>query len=278
MVRGISVHVGVNEVDPVHYQGWSGPLRACEADAEDMQSLATDRGFTAKTFLTKKAIRDSLLTAIDKAAKSLKSGDIFFLSYSGHGGQVPDLNGDETDLLDETWCLYDGQLIDDELRVKWSQFKQGVRILLISDSCHSGTVSRAPLSLSAPPTGFEAVNLGIEGARYRCMPTEAAAKTYRTNRAFYDQIQRDLPATPPPVEASVRLISGCQDNQLSLDGTFNGLFTGQLLRAWSSGHFVGNYSELHKTVLSQMPATQSPNHDVFGGPNQAYDDETPFTI
>jgi hypothetical protein len=278
MATGISVHIGVNEVDPVHYQGWSGPLNACEADAEDMQALASDSGFSAKIFKTKKATRDSVIAAIDAAADALQSGDIFLLTYSGHGGQVPDRNHDETDLRDETWCLYDGQLIDDELLFLWSKFKEGTRILLLSDSCHSGTVSRAPIGMPAAPSGFEAANLGIEAAQYRCMPTEAAAKTYRTNRTFYDTIQRNLPSTPPAVKARVRLISGCQDNQLSLDGTFNGLFTGQLLRVWSSGHFQGNYEQFHKAILTQMPATQSPNHFVFGAADSAYDDEKPFTV
>ena len=30
---GLSLHVGLNAVDPAHYAGWSGPLNACEADA-----------------------------------------------------------------------------------------------------------------------------------------------------------------------------------------------------------------------------------------------------
>ena len=33
--KGVSLHVGLNKVDPQHYAGWSGPLNACEADAED---------------------------------------------------------------------------------------------------------------------------------------------------------------------------------------------------------------------------------------------------
>ena len=56
------------------------------------------------------------------------------LSYSGHGGQLPDLNDDEPDQEDETWCLYDGQVVDDELSELYSHFKQGVRILVLSDS------------------------------------------------------------------------------------------------------------------------------------------------
>lgn len=44
------------------------------------------------------------------------------LSYSGHGGQLPDLNGDESDGRDETWCFFDGELVDDELYNSFSQF------------------------------------------------------------------------------------------------------------------------------------------------------------
>ena len=38
--KGMSLHIGVNSVNPDHYGGWSGPLNACEADAEDLMSLA----------------------------------------------------------------------------------------------------------------------------------------------------------------------------------------------------------------------------------------------
>ena len=78
-----------------------------------------------------------MLAAIRSAAKSLRAGDLFFLTFSGHGGQVPDVTGDEADKQDETWCLYDGQLIDDELYFELSRFAAGVRILVLSDSCHS---------------------------------------------------------------------------------------------------------------------------------------------
>ena len=38
--RGQSLHIGVNKVDPAHYNGWEGTLAACEFDAEDMRALA----------------------------------------------------------------------------------------------------------------------------------------------------------------------------------------------------------------------------------------------
>src|SRR3954453_23956431 len=96
MSQGISVHVGLNSVDPNQYEGWDGQLTACEADAKDMAALAKKQGFKSSALLltndaTAKGVSDTILGA----AKTLKAGDLFFLSYSGHGGQVKDTNQDE---------------------------------------------------------------------------------------------------------------------------------------------------------------------------------------
>jgi metacaspase-1 len=48
-----------------------------------------------------------------------------------------------SDKKDETWCLYDGELIDDELYNELGGFAAGVRVLVLSDGCHSGSVVRA---------------------------------------------------------------------------------------------------------------------------------------
>jgi hypothetical protein len=52
----------------------------------------------------------------------------------------------------------------------------------------------------------------------------------------------------------VLLISGCRDNQLSLDGVKNGLFTQRLLETWSNGCFNGNYRELHRQIVDNHAA------------------------
>ena len=44
--------------------------------------------------------------------------------------------------MDETWCLYDGMLVDDELVNLFGFFNKKVRVLMVSDSCHSGTLNR----------------------------------------------------------------------------------------------------------------------------------------
>ena len=55
MAKGISLHIGLNAVDPVHYQGWNGQLTACEADAKDMAALAKVQGFASSPLLLTKA-------------------------------------------------------------------------------------------------------------------------------------------------------------------------------------------------------------------------------
>src|SRR5262245_62083793 len=140
MAKGIALTIGLNAVDPAHYGGWSGELNACEADANDMTDIAKSAGFSVKSLLTKAATRSRVIKEVTAASKTLKAGDIYMLSYSGHGGQLPDLNNDESDSKDETWCLYDGELVDDEIYALLGKFAQGVRILVFSDSCHSGTV------------------------------------------------------------------------------------------------------------------------------------------
>src|SRR5262245_48554734 len=137
MPIGAPLHIGLNAVDPKHYSGWDGQLTACEFDANDMQALAKTQGFTKVTKrLTKRATRNRVLADIKAAAAKLKRNDIFFLTYSGHGGQVPNTGNDfEPDGFDETWCLYDGELIDDELYAALDQFDDGVRIFVLCESC-----------------------------------------------------------------------------------------------------------------------------------------------
>lgn len=278
MTQAVSLHIGVNEVDPNHYAGWSGPLQACEADADDYLALAVDRGFEARALLTDAAVRTTVVEGIRDAASRLEEGDMFLLTYSGHGGQIPDSSGDEIDGFDETWCLFDGQLVDDELGALWAAFEPGVRILVISDSCHSGTAVRAPqlVDRRTLTSGPIAEDLGIVDAAYRAMPRRESLRTFRRNREFYTELQARLPEPTDPV-ATVRLLSGCQDNQLSLDGSRNGLFTATLLVVWDDGHFRGTYVDFHQQILELMPPNQSPNHMVIGTPSPSYDHEQPFT-
>jgi len=289
--RGLSIHLGLNSVSPAHYEGWSGELQACEADAKDMTALARAAGMTPTTLLTKNATRAKALAAIRGAAQQLKAGDLLFLTYSGHGGQIPDVSGEEEDKLDETWCLFDGELIDDELYLELAKFAQGVRILVFSDSCHSGTVTRARPTM--PPAG-----------RSKMMPPAVAMRTYNKHKKFYDDLQKAVeresraePSVDPDAmlaaahanvsnrlttiatvaKAAVILISGCQDNQTSMDGDHNGAFTEQLLKVWNNGKFKGNYAQFHAAIKAGMLPSQTPNLFTLGSVT-AFAGQQPFTV
>jgi hypothetical protein len=293
--RAMSLHIGLNLVDPKHYGGWSGPLAACEADAKDMLAIAKTQGMASTLLLTRAGTRKAVLAALRGAAAKLARGDLFFLSYSGHGGQVADVSGDEPDKQDETWCLYDSQLIDDELYFELGKFAAGVRILVLSDSCHSGTVTRA--RPEPPPPG----------QRSKLMPAEIGLRVYAQHQAFYDGLQAAVAkaastssnkapiADPDAVlstlsvqgpritaitkrfRAAAILISGCQDNQVALDGDHNGAFTGRLREVWNNGRYKGNYARFHATIKAGMPASQTPNLFLLGDA-AAFVAQAPFSV
>jgi hypothetical protein len=294
--KGIAICLGLNSIDPNHYGGWKGKLIACENDARDMAKIAKDRQYSVSELLTSRATRQAVSAALASAADKLVSGDILMVSYSGHGGQVNDMNGDETDGKDETWCLYDGQLIDDELWGAWARFKPGVRILVLSDSCHSGSVTKA-LALEAFGAALgkrfgnreilekkfdawwngEPSQQTMMDVGFRMLPTPIAKKVYERNKSYYDRIGRNAPREGTRVGATVLLLSGCLDDQLSSDGNKNGLFTATLLSVWDDGHFIGDYPGFHQAIVEEMPDDQSPNYSVVGSPNRDFELQKPFT-
>jgi hypothetical protein len=274
MAKGLSLHLGVNHIDPAHYAGWNGALNACEADARSMETIARGVGFTTTLLLSQEVTRAAVINSLSAAAGALKGGDMMLVTYSGHGGQLPDLTGEEADMKDETWCLYDGQIVDDELHQLYGGFATGVRVLILSDSCHSGSVAKAPESspeLASWPAFVTA----------KFMPDDKARETYQKNAAFYDGLRQRIP--PPDakaaagINASVRLISGCQDHEFSFDGTFNSAFTAALLKVWAAGAFRGDYDTFHREICREL-SRQTPNHYTVGRSDPTYDRQRPFTI
>lgn len=281
MAKGISLHIGLNRVDPAHYQGWDGKLAGCENDARDMDALAEAVGYEPRTMLlTTDATIRKVTDAIKKAAKALAPGDSFFITYSGHGGQVRDTNGDEqgkdvnefgeiADNYDETWLLYDRQLVDDEIYGLWSLFAPKVRVIVLSDSCHSGTVAR--------PAPWDTDN--VDPWPNRRLPIELQDRVYEANKRTYDAVQKKYPSRDAKaVKASVALISGCMDNQTSGDGPKNGRFTGRLLDVWRDGNFNGSLAELHKIIVAGMPAYQTPNYYRVGAADRGLSRRPAFRV
>ena len=190
-------------------------------------------------------------------AGELEPGDIFFLTYSGHGGQVTNLNPEddpEEDDLDETWCLYDRELIDDELFGLLATFKPGVRVVICSDSCHSGTVDRGDPPDDDLPTAKQ-------------LPMSVAIATEKAHQAEYDELQKKVPKERlAAMAATVVLLSGCQDHQFSRDGRVNGAFTGALLKAWKEPSSRKSLQSLLTAAAAGIPKDydQVPNFTVIG--------------
>lgn len=267
--KGISLHLGLNAVDPAHYQGWDGALGGCEPDARDMKAIADAKGFRSTLILTREATSARLFSELRNAATQLTAGDFLLLTYSGHGGQVPNTNGDdESDNLDETWCLFEREVIDDELYAAYTRFAPGVRILVLSDSCHSGTVTKLkPFNEMAPKQ------------KARAMPEDKERQVYEAHKTLYDSLQANLPPfNRSNVRATVLLISGCMDNQLSGDLGTNGVFTVGLKRVWNNGAFEGDYRAFHRAICDIMPINQTPNLFTYGADNAGFLAQRPFAI
>ncbi len=278
MAKGISIHIGMNYFDPEHYNGNDGQLRTCEKDCLDMQELAVSQNFDASIiFLNEEGTRDAVSQAIADASEKLVSGDMLFVSYSGHGASIPDVNGDEEDGKDESWCLFDGFFLDDELYALWTRFAEGVRIMVVSDSCHSGTVVK-----SAP--GENAEDMIVS----KNFPEGEAKKVYLAHKGFYQKIKAEAVASKDKeVKASVKLIAGCQDIESSyvLPQDENSLLTKELNRVWDAGQFVGGtpafFEEIResvKAIASENRIYQEPNLFDVGKTNESFNSQKPFGI
>lgn len=287
MARGLAIHIGLNAVDPGRYGGWDGALSGCVPDARALRALAARRGFATTMLLDGQATAQAVLGSITDAAGALAGGDALLVTYSGHGGQIEDTADEERDGLDETWVLHDRQLLDDELYAAWGRFRSGVRILVLSDSCHSGSVTRLRFyqALYGEPATREAARAAAHAAdaaqpsRFRVMPEARAQADHRANRDLYDRIQWAHPAGDRgDVAASVILISGCQDNQLSGDLPDGGVFTRALLRVWDGGRFSGGYRQFHRRIGAVMPPSQTPNLFMVGAVDRAFENQVPFTL
>ena len=255
--RGMSLHLGLNTVDPGHYAGWDGRLIACEADAHAMESLAGAEGYEPKKLLTQDATREAVVGEIKRAASELAAGDMFLFTVSAHGGQLVDFNQDEMDpgdVTDETLCLYDFQLADDEIYMLWSEFKPGVRILMIPDTCHSGSMTRTGAAFLSAQGTFAVPS---PPAGVRMMPKHIGDQVARNNEAAYRAINQSTNAIKEsvimaplssPIRASVLNLGAALDNQFAFDGAQNGAFTGALLSIWNGGAFAGDYRQFRDQI------------------------------
>lgn len=215
-----------------NYLGTENQLGGCINDANRIKDfLLNKQGFTGDniTILTddqedtlKKPTRNNIVTNFNNLILNAKPGDYLFFSYSGHGSGIADRSGDEDDGQDETIVPLDfqqsGLIVDDWFKSMVNLLPKGVKLFSILDSCFSGT-------------GFDLRYLikqqGSSGSY-----TLKESKQYSTTKA------------------EVVMLSGCRDNQTSVDTSVNNVPTGALTQAFLVAIEKGNssYSNLLKKV------------------------------
>lgn len=274
MKQGLSLHVGVNQADPSVFPGAAG-LSGAENDASAMRDFAIDKGFTPEIVTGPQATYDEIVYRLQKHAQNLNKDDFFLFTFAGHGTAEVDTDGDESDNQDEAMLLFDRLLFDDDLRLNiWPCFRQGVRILMVADCCHAGTV----LAKMVPSTireKFAPLKKKIDGVQRRKISTETRRRHIEKFREFYQSIS--IPLLEPQIEASVLLLAACGDIQTAADGT-NGAFTTALLKVLRNDNPL-NYPDLIAKVTTELAAiSQIPVLTPGDPPDVNFMNQKPFTI
>ncbi|MBP1634853.1 MAG: putative Caspase-1, p20 [Acidobacteria bacterium] len=227
--------VGINRYpNPAHR------LRGCVNDVRQMEALLRGPfGFEPGAIVV---LRDEAATAgaIRRELGSLvgrsRDGDILVFHYSGHGSQVPDLDGDESDdRLDEVLCPYDldwsDPLTDDDLGAMAQRMSRRAHLAVVLDCCHSGTGLRDARGGDHPPRGKS-----VPG------PAGVRAAGAASLRRFGERA----------VAAGAVLLAGCRAGQTSadayIDGEYHGAHTFFLCRALAARGYEATYQDVTRAM------------------------------
>lgn len=243
--------IGIND-----YPVPDADLKGCVNDAKAWAKLLVDHFDFPKTdvalLLDKKATKVNIVKGIKALLAGAKRGDVLVLANSGHGTYVADRSGDEP-AYDEAMCPYDirdNLIVDDELRELFAGLARGVRLTVLSDSCHSGSVTRA-----VPP------EFTPNDSRPRFI---APSRVGRRGMAA-DKLRRAKSkhkTTFPESEMGEVLLSGCRSDQFSFDARFGNKHFGAMsftaLGIIAAAKHKITYAELHKQLV---PALVAANFD-----------------
>ncbi|KAL6720933.1 Ca(2+)-dependent cysteine protease [Lecanora helva] len=242
----------------INYFGQKGQLRGCINDVKNMSGyLNGNFGYAREDMVIltddqqnpmSQPTKQNMLRAMHWLVKDAKPNDSLFFHYSGHGGQTPDLDGDEEDGYDEVVYPVDfrsaGHIVDDEMhRIMVQSLQPGVRLTAIFDSCHSGSALDLPYIYSTsgvlkePNLAKEAGQglLGIVSAYARgdmgSMASTAMGFFKKATKGDDTYERNKVTKTSP---ADVVMWSGSKDDQTSQDAQIAGQATGAMSWAFIS--------------------------------------------
>lgn len=237
--------VGIND-----YRSEGSDLKGCVNDAEAWAALLVGRYDFARDDVTRltdgRATKRNMVRGIKNLLEGSRAGDVLVFTNSSHGTYCADTSGDEP-TYDEAICPVDVQdnlLVDDELRELFAGVATGVHLTVISDSCFSGTVTRAVVGGGS--RGFESpddrrvrfYSPALRGDRILGNPWKAKPKR---RQKFPEASMKEV------------LLSGCTDKEYSFDarirGTYHGAMTHCAIQAITESDYRLTYSELHERLL-----------------------------
>lgn len=269
MARGISLHFAVSRPKDCCNNSL---LKSPPGNAATMARIATEKGFRVHApVLDEAAHSGALLDAVRGAAGELKSGDILLLTFAGHGCQQPGANPD-CEKQDQAWCLPDGKFLDNRLDKALEDFEPGVRILVVSDSCHSKTiVGRRRARRMAPAAGPKSL-------AERRASVERIAKAWGLNEECAGLIIRKHKCNR--IRASVIVLSACEDPRTATEVggiTFFTKILDEVLRSNEHATYCGMMNKIKERVMN-MGTEQEPGLSFAGVPDHAFVRQRPFTI
>lgn len=279
----LALCIGIND-----YPGAGNDLAGCCNDAEDWAAALIARGFETRKLLDSAASGAAIRAGLRELLTRSTAGDAVVVTYSGHGTWVPDRDGDEPDHRDEALCPHDvaqnGPLLDDELHELFALAAPGVRTVLISDSCHSGTLTRLdhPIGDAGRRARFLPPSAFLTPARTSTLPHPAAPPT-TTGPSTARAAQSPTPSpalsrwAAPGQAAQVAamgsrgaaaarstalLLAGCRDAEYSYDATFegrpNGAFTYVALTALAALPPTATYRDWLRAIRDRLPSEDYP--------------------
>jgi metacaspase-1 len=242
-----SIHIGLDGVDNAKYGQEIACLNSPVQNALAMQQLAVSFGVPEENrfpFIGDQATWLNIKTKLDELATSIcKEGDFVFVTFSGHGTQFQDLDGVEPDKKDEALVVYDRPFLDDQLCSSWAKFQQGVRVFLLVDACHSGSIVKHDES---------------ERRDLRpCKLCQSAPRKPECSCCCDDG---------SPVKAAILSISAVRDDQEAQDGENLSKFTKAVMDVYNGGRFEGTFEEFHRALSSHsnMSAFRIPSIQELG--------------
>jgi len=248
--------VGIND-----YPIDGADLKGCVNDAHAWASLLADHFDFAtgdvEVVLDDAATKANVLAGLKRLLAGADRGDVLVFTNSSHGSQIPDVSGDEP-TYDEVLCPYDvrdATIADDELRELFEGLGHGVRLSVISDSCHSGTVTRAALVDSIPGLSSP------DDRRVRFLHPAL----FRSTRALPDPMgTRPRRMVFPQSSMNHVLVSGCLDSEYSYDavieGDYHGAMTFHAIRTIADAGYEITYAELAERLTPALEAAGYAQH------------------